>query len=74
MKINYRSRFANYSRNMVFALVSQAITVALGFVSRRVFVDELDAVYLGMTLFFHCPLLLSAYTAHILLRFQRPSR
>lgn len=49
MKINHNSRFANYSRNMFFAFVSQAITVVLGFVSRRVFVNELDAVYLGMS-------------------------
>lgn len=34
---------------MVFALFSQALTVILGFLSRRIFVITLDAVYLGMS-------------------------
>ena len=49
MSINNESRFANYSRNMIFALGSQILTVLLGFWSRRVFVMTLETEYLGIS-------------------------
>lgn len=43
-----QSRFNNTVRNSVFALLSQAFTIILGFISRRIFVDVLGAEYLGI--------------------------
>ena len=48
MAVQQESRFLNYSRNMVFALLTQIITIALNFIGRRVFVQQLDIEYLGL--------------------------
>lgn len=44
-----KSRFNNSVKNTVFALLSQMITIVLGFVSRKVFVECLNAEYLGVS-------------------------
>lgn len=44
-----QSRFSNSVKNSAFALLSQMITIVLGFFSRRVFVECLSAEYLGIS-------------------------
>ncbi len=48
MAVQQESRFLNYSRNMVFALLTQFVTIALNLIGRRVFVQQLDIEYLGL--------------------------
>lgn len=43
------SRFNNSARNATFSLVSQILTIILNIVGRRVFVQVLDAKYLGVS-------------------------
>lgn len=49
MAVQQESRFLNYSRNMVFALLTQFVTIALNLIGRRVFVQQLDIEYLGLS-------------------------
>ena len=44
-----KSRFANSARNMTFSLASQAVTILLNIVGRRIFVEVLNAQYLGIS-------------------------
>ncbi len=44
-----QSRFSNSVKNTAFALLSQMLTIVLGFVSRRVFVECLSKEYLGIS-------------------------
>ena len=44
-----RSRFANSAKNVMFSLASQLLTIVLNIIGRRVFVQVLDAEYLGVS-------------------------
>lgn len=46
---NNKSRIANTSRNMLYALLSQIVTIGLNLVSRAVFVRVLVAEYMGLS-------------------------
>ncbi len=44
-----RSRFANSAKNVVFSMAAQILTIVLNVFGRRVFVQVLDAEYLGIS-------------------------
>ena len=44
-----KSRFANSARNMTFSLAAQLVTILLNIVGRRIFVEVLNAQYLGIS-------------------------
>lgn len=47
-QIKQESRFLNYSRNMIFALLYQFVIIVLSFIGRKVFINYLDIEYMGL--------------------------